>query len=598
MRNAETILGIIRDRGKRDSQLDDIYRQLFNRDLYVRAYGRISKNHGAMTPGITDETVDDMSLAKIDAIIEALRFERYRWTPARRVYIPKKDGRQRPLGLPTWSDKLLQEVLRSILEAYYEPTFSDHSHGFRPGRGCHTALMTIHDCWKGTAWFIEGDIKGCFDNLDHQVMMNILRERITDNRFLRLIENLLRAGYLEEWTYHATLSGSPQGGVVSPILANIYLDKLDKYVENTLIPAYTCGTRRKINPAYKRYEYQIKKAGQARDTEQVRKLRLERRALPSIDPQDPTYRRLRYIRYADDFLLGFAGPHKEAEEIKRLLGEFIGETLRLTLSQEKTLITQGRTGKARFLGYDISVQGADTKISDDGKRHVNAGIGLHVPRTVIESKCAAYMKNGKPVHRAERLHDSPYSIVRRYQQEYRGIVQYYQLANNVRTLGKLEWVMETSMAKTLAHKLRISVNQVYKKYRATIQNGHGTYNGLRVIVQRGEGKKPLVAEWGGIPLRVTRTVMSLDDAPAPVWNDRTEVEERLLADTCELCGSHADIRVHHIRKMADLNRNGREEKPQWVKVMAARHRKTLVVCHPCHAAIHAGRYDGPRLSRT
>lgn len=597
MRNASTVLGIIRDRGIKGLPLEDVYRQLFNRDLYVRAYGRIGANAGAMTPGSTSETADGMSLAKIDAIIEALRYERYRWTPVRRVYIPKKDGRQRPLGLPTWSDKLVQEVIRLILEAYFEPQFSDRSHGFRPGRGCHTALAAITGTCHGVSWFIEGDISKCFDNLDHDVMMLILGERIHDNRFLRLLRNLLQAGYLEEWRYNATYSGSPQGGVVSPILANIYLNKLDEYVEQTLLPAYNRGNKRKGNPAYKRYEYQIRKASEAGDIQRVKELKAERRQLPAGDPQDPTFRRLSYGRYADDFLLGFTGPRVEAEDIKRQLKVFLATTLNLDLSEEKTLITHARSEAARFLGYNISIEHSDTKVSAYGdRRSINGDVSLDVPRDVIEKKCAEYMRGGEPIHRPERVNDTVYSIVMRYQSEYRGLVQYYSLARNVRLFSKLEWVMETSLAKTVASKEKISVNKVWRKYRGTTLTSFGPRNVFRVTVDRGETQAPLDAHFGGIPLRTQRFVETLNDFPQPTWNVRTHLEERLLADTCELCGSQEDVEVHHIRKMADLRKTGRGEKPQWVKVMAARRRKTLAVCFKCHTAIHGGKHDGKRLS--
>src|SRR5262245_56297451 len=247
MRDAETTLAIIRERGKRGLHLEDVYRRLYNPDLYLRAYGRIYRNDGALTEGTTKETLDGMSMKRIMDTIELLRQERYRWDPVRRAYVPKKGGKRRPLGIPTGSDKLLQEVIRSILEAYYEPQFSPNSHGFRPGRGCHTALKDIYHAWTGTKWFIEGDIKGCFDNIDHTILLSILREKIHDNRFLILGENLLKAGYLEEWTYRPTLSGTPQGGVISPLLANIYLDRLDKFVEQTLIPEFTRGEFKKRN---------------------------------------------------------------------------------------------------------------------------------------------------------------------------------------------------------------------------------------------------------------------------------------------------------------------------------------------------------------
>ena len=308
MQSAETVLGVLSERGSKGLPLDELYRQLFNPQLYLLAYGRIYANKGAMTPGASAETVDGMSLDRIGRIIDAVRHERYRFSPARRVWIPKRNGKLRPLGLPTWSDKLLGEVVRLLLEAYYEPQFSGRSHGFRPGRGCHTALGEVADTWTGTTWFVEGDVADCFGSLDHDIMVEILAERIHDNRFLRLMRNMLTAGYLEQWTWNATLSGAPQGGVVSPILCNIYLHRLDDYVENTLIPDYTRGTRRIRNAEYERLRQRLARARKRGDRDLVRQLRRRQVSMPSVDCRDPGYRRLRYVRYADDVLLGFAGP--------------------------------------------------------------------------------------------------------------------------------------------------------------------------------------------------------------------------------------------------------------------------------------------------
>ena len=335
MQSAVTLLGVLRERGRRSLPLNELYRQLFNPQLYLLAYGRIYANHGAMTPGVTQETVDGMSQAKIGRIIDAMRHERYRFRPVRRVHIPKKNGKTRPLGLPTWSDKLVGEVVRLLLEAYYEPAFSDRSHGFRPRRGCHTALREIANTWTGTAWFIEGDIADCFGSLDHDLMITILSEKIHDNRFLRLVRNMLTAGYLEDWKWGATLSGAPQGGVASPILSSIYLHKLDQFVETVLIPEYTRGDRRARNPAYLDLQNQLAKARRRGDRPLARTLRRRMVSLPSADPDDPDYRRLRYCRYADDHLLGFAGPKAEAEDIKQRLAEFLRDELKLELSQEK-----------------------------------------------------------------------------------------------------------------------------------------------------------------------------------------------------------------------------------------------------------------------
>ncbi len=586
MRSAETVLAIIRERGKQGLPLEDIYRQLYNPLLYLRAYAKLYPNHGAMTPGSTTETVDGMSMQKIEQLIDDIRHERYRWTPVRRVYIPKKTGKLRPLGLPTWTDKLLQEVIRSILEAYYEPQMSEHSHGFRPDRGCHTALREVQANWTGTRWFIEGDIAKYFDTINHDVLMEILSEQLQDNRFLRLIRHLLQSGYLEEWKVHQTRSGAPQGGVISPILANIYLDQLDQYVEKMLIPHYTRGKRRAANPAYRRLvrtSHTRKKAGQKKEYKELRK-QLQR--IPSFEPHDPEYRRLFYVRYADDTLLGFTGPRQEAEEIKQKLGHFLQETLKLEMSEEKTLITQASRHPARFLGYEIVNQQNDSKHAQK-KRSANGRIGLRVPPDVIAKKSVQYLRKGKPIHRAERLQNSDYSIVMHYQQEYRGMVQYYLLAQNVSHLYRLHWAMKGSLLKTLASKHQTSPTKMARRYQTTVQAPNGTdLKCLQVVVQR-EGKKPLVAQFGGLQLIPHPKAPIRDHLPKPM-NTGTEILQRMLANTCELCKSTNDIEVHHIRKLADLKGKGGRERPAWVKLMAARQRKTLVVCRSCHRKIHAG----------
>lgn len=590
MRNAETVLSIIRERGKRGLPLERLYRLLFNPDLYLRAYARLYPNAGAMTPGSTPETVDGMARAKIDRIIADLRAERYRWTPVRRVYIPKANDKHRPLGIPTWSDKLLQEVLRSLLDAYYEPQFSPSSHGFRPGRGCHTALREIHHTWTGTRWFIEGDIAACFDTLSHDLIVDTLAEQIHDQRVLRLIRHLLQAGYLEQHTHHTTLSGTPQGAILSPLLSNIVLNRLDQYVENELLPAYTRGEQRQVNPAYNHITSKLCRMRKQGRCAEARALRKQQRRIPSGDPHDPTYRRVRYIRYADDWLLGFIGPRQEAEEIKRHLSTYLKTTLHLTLSEEKTLITHARTQAAKFLGYEIVTQHADDK-HNWRQRNVNGRIGLRVPLRVIEAQCARYMRHGKPVHRPELMVETDFSIVAHYQQVYRGVVQYYLLAQNVGWFSRLHWVMQTSLVKTLAGKHKTSVGAIFRRYGATAFGPDGTrYKCLQVRVERTE-KRPLIAQFGGIPLR-RQPWASLDDQPFMPPAGRSELLQRLLVDTCELCGASDHIEVHHIRKLADLQRRDGRDRPAWVKHMAERHRKTLVVCRACHQKIHAGTFDG------
>ncbi len=589
MQNAETVLNVIRERGERGLPLENIYRLLYNRNLYLRAYGRIYSNQGATTKGITAETMDGMSLAKIDRIIEALRYERFRWTPVRRVNIPKPNGKTRALGIPTGPDKLLQEVIRMILEAYYEPQFSDRSHGFRPGRSCHTALSNVVNYWSGVRWFVEGDIKGCFDNIDHEVLLSVLGERLHDNRFLRLLTYLLKAGYVEDWKYGRTLSGTPQGGIVSPILANIYLDRLDKFVENVLIPAHTRGTDRRPNREYTRLSDRMKYHRKVGHHSLAAELRKQMQQLPSRDPHDTDYRRLRYVRYADDFVLGFIGPKAEAKQVKESLETFLRDTLKLELSREKTLITHATSQAARFLGYELVNQQANDQLDPTGRRRVNGRIGLRVPADVIEQHCQAYMRKGNPAHRSFLIHDEDYSIVARYQSEYRGVVEYYLLAYNVSHFGRLQWVMEWSLAKTLAAKHKTSCAQVFRRYKSVTQTEHGSRVCLKVEKQRDNGKRPLVAYFGGIPLKRQRQAVLVDQEPQRYRTDRNELIKRLEADVCEMCDSTVDVEVHHIRALRDLTEKGQREKPKWVQIMAARKRKTLVVCRTCHMNIHHGR---------
>lgn len=500
MQSADTVLEVLRERGRRRLPLERLYRQLFNEQLFLLAYGRIYANHGAMTPGVDGGTPDGMSLDMIRGIIDRLRTQRYRFAPVRRVQIPKKNGALRPLGLPTWTDKLVGEVVRLLLEAYYEPRFSPRSHGFRPGRGCHTALAEIASTWTGTTWFIEGDIADCFGSLDHEVMLAILAEDIHDRRFLDLVADMLTAGYLEDFTWHATYSGAPQGGVVSPILSNIYLDRLDTFVTDELVPAFTRGDHRRPNREYANTTRKIGYWKTKGNRDKVAALRRRQQSIPAVDVTDPGYRRLRYIRYADDHLLGFVGPKAEAEQIKARLAGFLNDTLRLDLSPEKTLITHARTHPARFLGYDISTRQHDTWHTKR-RRTLNGSIALNVPVDWVNAKCRQYQYQARrPLVRNELLPTSDHHIVTVYGAEYRGYVQYYRMAGNINRLNKLRWAMEQSMFTTLAKKHRRPPWVIRDRLKSTTVTPHGKRRCIEAVLRTPSGKV-LTARFGGIPLR-------------------------------------------------------------------------------------------------
>jgi group II intron reverse transcriptase/maturase len=584
MQDAEVVLDVLRERGGKGLPLTQLYRQMFNKNLYLLAYGRIYSNQGAMTPGACGETADGMSEGMISEIIELMRFERYRFAPARRVYIPKKNGRLRPLGVTSWRDKLVGEVVRLILEAIWEPSFSSRSHGFRKGRGCHTALRQVRDGWTGTVWFIEGDISDCYGSVDHEILMRVLAEKIGDQRFLRLIRGMLRAGYMEDWEWNATLSGCPQGGIVSPVLSNIYLHKLDEFIERELIPQYTRGTSRARNLEYKRVNGRLARARRRGDRAQARELRRQMRTLPALDPMDPGYRRLFYCRYADDELLGFIGPKAEAEQIKAELARFLRETLALELNPDKTLITHARTGAARFLGYEITAQHCNAKLTS-GRRSVNGKIALRVPLNVITAQCAPYRRRGKPWHRPALQNLPDYDIVRIYGAEYRGVVNYYLLARDVWRFSALRWNAETSMLKTLAAKHQSTVTKTAARYKAKVTTGDGPRTCFEARLRR-EGKKDLIARFGGIPLRQDRRAVITDPAPVLVPAPRKELIVRLRRRRCELCEHGTTVAVHQVARLADLRMPGPGQ-PAWAALMTKMRRKTLIVCAACHDHIHA-----------
>lgn len=468
MRNPINVLSSYQKHSSdRSYTFERVYRNLYNRELFLLAYQNIYAAPGNMTPGSDGKTIDAMSLSRIDKLIASLKDESYQPQPSRRTYIPKKNGKMRPLGIPSFDDKLVQECVRLLLEAIYEGRFSNQSHGFRPGRSCHTALNQIQTCFSGVKWFVEGDIKGFFDNIDHNAMVEILAERIHDQKFLRLIRKFLRAGYLEDWTFHNTYSGTPQGGIISPILANIYLDKLDWYMEQ-LKAGFDRGKKRKttfLANYYARNTTRLRKElretqnpeEQERIVQELRRMELERQTVPYFEPFDPNYRRLQYVRYADDFLIGVIGSKEDALEIKRKVKEFTGSVLHLELSEEKTLITHSAK-RARFLGYDISVRRSNaTKRNKLGhlRRHLNGTVCLELPMEIMQKKLLDYgamtiertvygKENWKAKARYFLKDNDDLEILDQYNSEIPGFRNYYRIANNSATAGSFGYIMQYS----------------------------------------------------------------------------------------------------------------------------------------------------------
>ena len=600
MRSPERVLNSLNEHSKDSSyKFERLYRILFNEELFYAAYQKIASNGGSTTKGSDGRSIDEMSLARIETLIASLKDESYQPHPSRRVHIPKKNGKTRPLGIPAFEDKLVQEVVRMILEAIYEGHFETTSHGFRPKRSCHTALLHIQKTFSGAKWFIEGDIKGFFDNIDHDVLVGILRERISDDRFIRLIRKFLKAGYVEDWTFHNTYSGMPQGGIVSPILANIYLDKLDKYVKE-YIRHFDMGTKRRpgkeSNDLANERKRTVRKLKKIKDgTEKaalvarLKAIEQERAAFPSGDEMDGSYRRLKYIRYADDFILGVIGSKEDALRIKEDIKSFLSESLALELSEEKTLITH--TGKsAKFLGYEITVTRNNHQRRDvQGRLRRTYGkrVRLNVSMATLRDKLLEYgameikLRNGKeiwkPKCRSGLIFNDDLEILDRYNRETVGFCNYYLIANNCVVLHNFRYIMEYSMYKTFAGKYRSTVRKINKKYRL---------NKLFTVKYEQQGAiKSRTFYKTSFKRRTTAFNGSCDIEPYSIADvSRTNLTDRLKAEKCELCGATGKLIMHHVRNLKDL-----KGKESWKRLMSARKRKTIALCPSCHRLRHLGK---------
>ena len=597
MEKSERVLKALSDHSQSsDYKYERLYRYLFSEEMFAVAYQRIYAKQGNMTPGTDGKTIDEMSLERIERLIVSLKDESYQPHPARRVYIPKKNGKKRPLGIPSFEDKLVQEVVRLLLEAIYEGHFEGTSHGFRPHRSCHTALGMIQKSFAGAKWFIEGDIKGFFDNIDHNVLISILRERISDERFLRLIRKFFNAGYVEDWKYNKTYSGTPQGGIISPILANIYLDKFDKYIKE-YAAKFRKGDRRSINPEYWRLNNKknwLKKKLQKTSDEQIRKsylyeiaqLSKQMLSTPHKDAMDADFRRMQYVRYADDFLISVIGSKSECETIKADITQFMREQLKLELSDEKTLITHAQD-KAKFLGYEIFIRKSDAvKRNKDGvlKRDFNGAVVLTLNSAVIQKKLTEYnaleVRNidGKDIWwskpRRYMTPMKPEDILAQYNAEIRGLYNYYSLAANVsKECASFAFIMKMSMFKTLGWKLNTSARKVRQKYQKD--------KDFVIPYNDAKGKQKYRVFYNeGFKKRNAQFDVDYDKLPQTMYVPYPSFVERLKDGRCELCGKEGKVVMHHVRTLTKLKGNN-----EWEKLMLKRHRKTLVVCEDCNSMI-------------
>lgn len=601
MQNAKTILSILNEKSVRNKQFvfDRLYRNMFNFNFFMDAYQKMYAKPGNMTPGTDGKTIDGFKKNKVENLITKLRNEQYYPTPVRRTYIPKKNGKKRPLGIPSFEDKLVQEVVRKMLEAIYEPLFLDTSHGFRPNRSCQTALFKIKSTCRGTKWVVEGDITGCFDNVDHDILLKILSRKISDGRLLELIRRFLKAGYFEFNQVKNTLSGVPQGGIISPILSNIYLHEFDLYMEE-MANKLSKGKRKKPNPTYDRLASKRTRRLQKGQFDEANELLQKMRQLPSQDQMDEDYLRVKYVRYADDFVICIDGGKELAEQIKHDVSQFLQNTLRLELNADKTLITNLKNERVRFLGYEISKSHDNTiiKKNTEGvkKRSVNETIQLLVPTEAINKKLQPFMEKGKSASFRVRVGLPILDMINEYNAEIRGLYEYYSLATDVAMkIGRFKHYHYLSLVKTIAHKEKSSCRKVRAKYGIDVPRkvGTGTRKVVGVKYQIKTGERTMTYFNDSLKM-IKEPNTKLSDKYSPIIGTGSQLINRLNANVCELCGKQeGEFEIHHVRKLKDIKDKYKKRGkaiPNWVLVMSKIRRKTLIVCECCHRNIHSGKH--------
>jgi group II intron reverse transcriptase/maturase len=581
---------------------EDLYRLLYKTDLYIIAYERIKSKPGNMTPGTDGETLDGFSLDNIQTIIHDMKTEQFQFKAVRTSYIPKTNGKMRKLGIPCVRDKIVQEVMLMVLEAIYDspdgPYFLDTSHGFRPNRSCHTALREIRGKWAAINWLVEGDITNCFDDIDHATLVKLLRKKIRDERFLNLVWKLLRAGYLNlQGEHQNSLAGTPQGTLISPILSNIYLHELDTKVEE-LRQTLEKGKKKHRNPLHRKLsarKQRLVRRGQT-DTKEYRTLVKQIRQLPAVEVNDPNFIRIKYLRYADDWLIGISGPHALAEHIKATLATFLKDELNLTLNQDKTRVTHAKQEQATFLGTLISIgRGGIQKVvattNGSGRIIHRRSTGWE---TVIDAPKQRLINRlhdkgfcttqGEPTTKLSWINLDADQTVSLFNGINRGIQNYYRFVDNIGSIATLQYILRFSLAKTLAAKYRISVRQVFQRFG----------NNLTITVKAEDGSSNRqISFYRNTDWEKKRNAFITNN----ITIDQVQMALRLrsrskLGKPCCICGSTQQVEMHHVRHIRKIG----QKTKGFTTVLQALNRKQIPTCRPCHLKIHRGDYDGLKLS--
>nr|AOC61484.1 putative reverse transcriptase and intron maturase [Rhexinema sarcinoideum] len=586
----------------------DLYRFFYKEEMYISAYENIKSNKGALTRGSTSETFNGLSIKKIQRMIEMMRLNKYEFQPTRKLYIPKPGKKTfKPLEIPNYNDKVIQEIIRMILEAIYEPRFSNRSHGFRPGKSCHTALREIKQKFAGMKWLIKGDIKSAYDNVDHRILLNLLKQSINDERFILLIKRVLKAGYLKLGAPRSIISSIDtfQRSIISPILFNIYLSPLDEFIEMLKKKYEKIEKKRQTTKEYNSNAISIarqkKKIDNCNDLKTrkelvttLNKLKTERVKIKAYK-DDSILIRIQYVRYADDWVVGITGPKSTAESIRQEIAQFLKEKLNFDLNLEKTKITYLKKNMGFFLGYQLRMKTKIkyTKIKNKAgiyfkKKSTGHFINLDAPiLKLIARLCLKGFCNGegKPTSKRSWTTLDDKEIIRMYNKILNGLASYYSGADNQRKLIRIQYILQHSCACTLAQRHKSTVKKIYGKHGREMQIKH------YVETKNGPVEKIIslnLRKFSKLTKRWLTKAKSFNDPFKTYAYRRTKSK---VQDFCCICGCETNVEMHHVKHL-----KGSIHTKRFNQILEIINRKQIPVCKDCHTSIHSGKYDKMKLS--
>ncbi len=580
----------------------ELFRILHKDDIWLSAYEKVRSSSGSMTPGVNSDTAESFNIKKLKNIKDLVITEKYTPLPVKQIYIPKPNGKKRPLGLPTFSDKIVQECVRLILDAIYEPTFYENSFGFRTNRGPHNALKYIEENFRWCSYVIEGDIKEAYPSISHEKLISILKEKISDERFINLIRKFLKAGILQDRNIQYSHFGTPQGSVVSPLLANIYFDKLDKEViklsKQIFVPKVNKRNTIHKNLSYKisrkfseLHDIQDKKSILYKDTlKEIKDLKQHQRSIPSLVKQGVE---IKYVRFADDWVIGINGPFRLTTKILTYIQKYLKEELALTLSPEKTKITCLHRGTFSFLGYDIFIprNRPITKVKGIIRRG-NSLLRLEpsidkIQKSLKNSGFITTLGKGyRPTSKKSITTLEDHVIVSYFRSVWLGLYNYYSGSTNRTLLLYIQFLLIRSCAMTLGHKHRKSSKYMFDKYGKNLNFNISEKKTLDTKLL-GSVSFPIL----NIGKLSTRKWNINENFKDPFSQKINKISRSNLLKNCLLCKSKIDIEMHHVKHIRKRGKKyiGFHEQ------MSLINRKQIPVCRECHNMIHTGQYDGISL---